>query len=90
MYLCFVSKIARAAPSQSRSPLARPTIGGVRPRFHRAGLAQLAEHTQRKEGLHKIRRILHGRKARYRHGLPTHDNKNPMFCVIAYLITKIQ
>ena len=41
------------------------------------------EHTQvrrldqqydllRKEGIHKIRRILHGRKTRYRHGLPTH------------------
>jgi hypothetical protein len=28
----------------------------------------------RKESLSKIRRILHGRKARYRHGLPTHDN----------------
>ena len=28
-------------------------------------------------------------KTRYRHGLPTHDNKNRMFCIIAYLITKI-
>jgi hypothetical protein len=45
----------------------------------RSAYAARAGGTRRKEGIHKIRRILHGRKTRYRHGLPTHDNKNPMF-----------
>jgi hypothetical protein len=40
--------------------------------------------TGRCVGLHRSVRILQGRKTRYRHGVPTHDNKNPMFCVIAY------
>jgi hypothetical protein len=29
-----------------------------------------------------------GRKTRYRHGVPTYDNKNPMFCIIAYSPSK--
>jgi hypothetical protein len=50
----------------------------------RASHRSIARQLRRKEGINKIRRILHGRKTRYRHGLPTHDNKNPIFCVIAY------
>ena len=41
-----------------------------------------------RRALSKSARILHGRKTRYRHGLPTHYNKNPMFCIIAYSPSK--
>jgi hypothetical protein len=54
---------------------------GLRPKPEPSGSGTRAAS---EEGIHKIRRILHGRKTTYRHGLPTHDNKNPMFCIIAY------
>ena len=38
--------------------------------------------------IHKSVRIPQGRKTRYRHGVPTHDNRNQMFCVIAYSSSK--
>jgi hypothetical protein len=41
-----------------------------------------------KDGMFKIGSPDSGRKTRYRHGLPTHDNKNPMFCIIAYSPSK--
>ena len=43
---------------------------------------------QRKDGMCKIGTPDSGRKTRYRHGLPTHDNKNPMFCIITYSPSK--
>jgi hypothetical protein len=43
---------------------------------------------QRKHRKCKIGRRDSERKARYWHGLLTHDNENPMFCVIAYAHSK--
>jgi hypothetical protein len=46
MYYVSFRKVRALHPPRSRSLLARRDCGGVRPRSHRAGLAQLAEHTQ--------------------------------------------
>ena len=46
MYYVSFRKVRALHPPRSRSVLARRDCGGVRPRSHRAGLAQLAEHTQ--------------------------------------------
>ena len=40
------------------------------------------------QGKRKIGSSDSGVQARYRHGVPTHDNKNPMFCVLAYSPSK--
>ena len=46
MYYGSFRKVRALHPPRSRSLLARCDCGGVRPRSHRVGLAQLAEHTQ--------------------------------------------
>jgi hypothetical protein len=46
MYYVSFRKVRALHPPWSRSLLARHDCGGVRPRSHHAGLAQLAEHTQ--------------------------------------------
>jgi hypothetical protein len=46
MYYVSFRKVRALHPPRSRSLLARCDCGGVRPRSHRVGLAQLAEHTQ--------------------------------------------
>jgi hypothetical protein len=46
MYYVSFRKVRALHPLRSRSVLARRDCGGVRPRSHHAGLAQLAEHTE--------------------------------------------